>query len=90
MLSVLIDPAAFGDADAIVREAQAFGAYVKGSPPAPGVDAVRLPGEPEQAARADRLTHGIAVEDMSMEQLRAAAPSVGLDPAALEPEVESA
>jgi uncharacterized oxidoreductase len=80
MLSVVMDPAAFGDPAAIAREARAFGDYVKASPPAPGTDEVLLPGEPEQAARAERLDQGVPVEDMTIEQIREAALSVGLAP----------
>ena len=78
MVSVLMDPGAFGDEAAIVREARAFGAYVKASPPAPGVDEVLLPGEPEAAARAERAAEGVPVEDRTVAQLRAAAASVHL------------
>ncbi|MFP4125811.1 MAG: malate/lactate/ureidoglycolate dehydrogenase [Alphaproteobacteria bacterium] len=78
MISILMDPSAFGDAAAIAREARAFGAYVKASPPAPGVEAVLLPGEPEAASRRERAAQGVPVEERTLEQLRAAAVAVGL------------
>jgi uncharacterized oxidoreductase len=78
MVSILMDPAAFGDAEAIRREAHAFGAYVKASPPAPGVEAVLLPGEPEATSRAERSAHGVPVEERTIAQIRDAAVSVGL------------
>jgi len=78
MVSVLMDPSAFGDADAIAREARAFGAYVKASPAAPGVDAVGLPGDPETAARGERAARGVPVEARTLDQIRAAATAVGL------------
>lgn len=78
MLSVVMDPGAFGDPEAIAREARAFGAYVKGSPPAPGVQEVLLPGEPEARARKERREQGIPVEPMTLDQIRAAATSVDL------------
>ncbi len=78
MVSILMDPNAFGDAEAIAREARAFGDYVKASPPAPGVDAVLLPGEPEAASRRERAAAGVPVEERTLEQIREAAVSVGL------------
>lgn len=78
MLSVLMDPAAFGDPQAIAREAAAFGAWVKGSPPAPGVTEVLLPGEPEARARAERLQAGIPVDPLTIAQIQAAGRAVGL------------
>jgi hydroxycarboxylate dehydrogenase B len=78
MVSVLMDPAAFGDAAAIAEEARAFGAYVKASPAAPGVDAVRLPGDPEAASRRERAAAGVPVEARTLDQIRAAAATVGL------------
>ena len=78
MVSILMDPNAFGDAAAIAREARAFGDYVKASPPAPGVDDVLLPGEPEAASRREREAEGVAVEARTLEQIREAAVAVGL------------
>ncbi|MEO1090994.1 MAG: malate/lactate/ureidoglycolate dehydrogenase [Pseudomonadota bacterium] len=78
MLSVLIDPAALGDPAAIAREAEAFQAYVKASPPAPGTDRVLLPGEPEARQRAERRRDGIPVDEMTMTQIVEAADSVGI------------
>jgi uncharacterized oxidoreductase len=78
MVSVLMDPDAFGDAAAIAHEARAFGAYVKASPAAPGVDAVCLPGDPETASRRERAARGVPVEPRTLEQIREAAVAVGL------------
>ena len=78
MVSILMDPNAFGDAAAIAREARAFGDYVKASPPAPGVDDVLLPGEPEAASRREREAEGVAVEVRTLAQIREAAVAVGL------------
>ncbi len=83
MLSILMDPAAFGDPAAIAEEAAAFGAYVKASPPAPGVEEVLLPGEPERRSRAERQQAGIPIDPMTVEQIVAAGRSVGLGDADL-------
>ncbi|MFW5834449.1 MAG: malate/lactate/ureidoglycolate dehydrogenase [Pseudomonadota bacterium] len=85
MLSILMDPAAFGDPAAIRAEAAAFGAYVKASPPAPGIDEVLLPGEPEQRSRAARRAAGIPVDPMTIEQIVEAGRSVGAGEADLAP-----
>jgi uncharacterized oxidoreductase len=78
MVSILMEPSAFGDPAAIRREARAFGAYVKASPPAAGVEEVLLPGEPEAASRRERGAEGVPVEARTLAQLREAAVSVGL------------
>ncbi len=78
MLSVLVDPSALGEPDAIADEVGAFMAYLKASPPAPGVTEVLAPGEPEARARTERGADGIPIEPMTIDQLRDAAASVGL------------
>ena len=78
MLSVLMDPAAFGDPDAIAREVAAVGDWIKASPPAPGTDQVMLPGEPERRARAGREAEGIPLDEKSLDDILAAARSLGL------------
>lgn len=83
MLSILMDPAAFGETSAMAAEAAALLDYVTASPPAPGFDAVMAPGEPEAKARAVRQRDGIPVDPMTIAQIVAAAGSVGLDPAEL-------
>lgn len=83
MLSILLDPAAFGDEAAIRREAAAFGAWVKDSPPAPGVAEVLLPGEPEQRSRERRLADGVPVDARTIAQILAAGRAVGLGEAAV-------
>ena len=55
MLTVLIDPARLGTAEALRQEAQAFVDWLRQSPPAPGHEGgVRIAGEPERAARRAR------------------------------------
>ncbi|TVQ34702.1 MAG: malate/lactate/ureidoglycolate dehydrogenase [Geminicoccaceae bacterium] len=83
LLSILMDPKAFGDPLTIAKEAAAFGAYVKASPPAPGVDEVLLPGEPEARSRAERQASGVPVDPMTIEQIKEAGRSVGLSEAEL-------
>lgn len=84
MLSFILDTAAVGDPSRIAAEAKAIGDWVKASPPAPGFDAVLLPGEPETMARERRLAEGVSIDDRSLADILAAARSLGLDDAALD------
>lgn len=78
LLSILVDPAAFGDPAAIGREMAATGAWIKASRPTPDVEAVLLPGEPERQSRARRAAAGIPVDDKSLDDILAAAASLGV------------
>ncbi len=79
MLSVLIDPGAFGSREAFDDEIEKFTAWVKASPPAPGVDEVMVPGEPERKTMAERLAAGVPMDDTTFEEILAAGEAVGLD-----------
>ena len=79
MLTILIDPRKLGTAAVFEREARAFVAWVKQSPPAPGVDRVRIAGEPERETRARREKDGIAVDAATWQEIRAAGAKVGVD-----------
>ena len=78
MLSVLIDPGAFGEREAFDDEIEKFTKWVKASPPAPGVDEVLVPGEPERKSRTERLQNGVPIDDITFEELLAAGEAVGL------------
>jgi len=79
MLTILIDPRKLGTAAVFEREARAFVEWVKQSPPAPGVDRVRIAGDPERETRARRETEGIAVDATTWQEIRAAGTKVGVD-----------
>jgi uncharacterized oxidoreductase len=83
MLSVVIDPDAFGGRETFEAEAEAMLDYISTTSPAAGVDRVRLPGDPERESTARRLAEGIPIDDGTWAQLRDAALSVGVDEAAL-------
>lgn len=78
MLSILIDPAKLGTAAPFEREARAFIAWVKKSPPAPGHDRVRIAGDPERETRARREKEGIAVDHTTWKEILAAGAKVGV------------
>jgi hydroxycarboxylate dehydrogenase B len=81
MLSVLIDPAAIGDAAAFERESSAFVEWIKASPPREGYDRVRVAGEPEREARARRLADGVPVDAATWREIVTAAGRLGVDTA---------
>ncbi|MEX2240637.1 MAG: malate/lactate/ureidoglycolate dehydrogenase [Burkholderiales bacterium] len=78
MLTILIDPRKLGTADVFEREARAFIAWVKQSPPAPGSDGVRIAGDPERETRARRSHDGIAVDATTWQEIRAAGAKLGV------------
>ena len=83
MLSVIIDPAALGERNAIAAEVEALKRWVKDSPPAPGVDEVLVPGEPERRNRAERLANGIPVDDGTWGGIVRVGGTIGVDAAAV-------
>ena len=81
MCSVYIDPDRLPDRAAFAAEAVAFADWVKASPPAAPDGQVLLPGDLERRTRAERLQHGIPLDDTTIAEMTAAAASVGLNPA---------
>ena len=78
MLSVIIDPDAFGSRRQLLDEIGALIGYVKSAPPRAGFDEVLVPGEPERRRRAERLAHGVEVDERTWAEILAAARSLGL------------
>jgi uncharacterized oxidoreductase len=62
MLAIAIDVAHFGPADDFGRRVAELVEYVKDCPRAPGVEAIRVPGEIEWRKRDERLREGIPIE----------------------------
>jgi uncharacterized oxidoreductase len=83
MLSIVIDPAAFGDQEAYEAEADALIDYLRATPPAPGFDSVQMPGDPERATMSARLEQGVPIDDNTWRGLVEAALRVGLDEATI-------
>ena len=78
MLSVILDPKAIGEVGFFLQEIDKITEYVTASPPAPGVDEVMVPGDPERKMRAERQANGIPIDDQSWRQIVDAAGQVGL------------
>ncbi|MDZ4784264.1 MAG: Ldh family oxidoreductase [Planctomycetia bacterium] len=79
----LFDPAQFGGAEHFAREVHDLATFVRGCPLADGVESITLPGDPERAALAQRLTHGIPIDDGNWRQLVERGNSLGIAPPAL-------
>ncbi len=78
MLTVLIDPARLGTQAAFEQEAAAFVDWLRQSPAGEGSDGVRIAGEPEREARAQRARAGITIDDATWAEITQAAARVGL------------
>jgi uncharacterized oxidoreductase len=80
MMSILIDPARLNNTDIFQEETKEFLVSLRKSPLAPGVDKVRIAGEPERETRARRERDGISVDEATWKEIRAAAAKLKLDP----------
>ena len=78
MLTILIDPARLGTQASFASEALAFVDWVQLSPPSQGVDAVQIAGEPERLARLCRERDGIEIDELTWQEIVAAACKVGV------------
>jgi LDH2 family malate/lactate/ureidoglycolate dehydrogenase len=74
----VIDPAAFGGAADFLKQTSFLAAACRGNPPAPGVDAVRLPGQQALARKRQALQDGVRLHPGIMDALRAAAGKLGV------------
>ena len=84
IVSLVLDPAKFGDVDAMRSEIKAYTDYVTASPPANPDEPVLVPGQPEHEARQERLKTGIPVDATTWEQILEAGETMGLPRAELE------
>lgn len=69
MLSIILDPAAFDDPQAVSERASTYGDFIRSRLPAKGRQAVLLPGDPENISRAERSAHGVPVDDETIRQI---------------------
>lgn len=78
MMAILIDPNVFGTAKAFGLDIDQYADWVKASPPAPGFEAVQLPGDPERRCAKDRSANGIPMDEGTLRELREAAQNAGV------------
>ena len=88
MLSIIIDPARLGGTR-FHEQMEAFIDWVKQSPAAPGVDRVRISGEPELEMRVQRK-EGIPIDVNTWSDLQAAARALGMGEGAIATHVQHA
>ena len=69
---------AFRDVEEFEADMKRMVDHLRGLRPRPGIDAVLVPGDPEAAARADRLSNGVPLDAESIEQLRALGTELGV------------
>jgi uncharacterized oxidoreductase len=84
MFSILVDPQKMGTGENLAREMEAYVAWHTASPPVPGVDHVKIAGEPERQWKKQRLAEGVPVDPNTWEEIIGAGAKVGLDQAQLE------
>jgi uncharacterized oxidoreductase len=77
MLCIVIDPAHLGSLASFGEESLAFIDWLRHSPPAPGSEGVVLPGEPERAARENRMREGIRIDVATWQEIVDAGQKVG-------------
>jgi LDH2 family malate/lactate/ureidoglycolate dehydrogenase len=76
----VMDPQAFGGAADFIRQTGFIAAACRRNPPAPGVQAVRLPGELSLARKREALERGVRLYPGIMEGLRPLAAQLGVTP----------
>jgi ureidoglycolate dehydrogenase (NAD+) len=79
---VAIDPAAFGDRDRFLLEAERLGTAIAGLARAEGVDRIMLPGERGDAVRAEREQKGIPIPKGTWQRIGKTAQELGVKPPA--------
>ncbi|WP_300542089.1 malate/lactate/ureidoglycolate dehydrogenase [Maricaulis sp.] len=77
MLSILVDPQAFGDRDWMEAEIEAMADYALASPPMDWDSPVLYPGDPERASAGKRRREGIPMDETTIDQLNKAAETAG-------------
>lgn len=80
MLTILIDPNKLAQNNRFIEESLAFLDWVKQSPAIEGTEGVKIAGEPERHFKADRLEHGIPVDENTWQEILQAGKSLGVDP----------
>jgi uncharacterized oxidoreductase len=69
MLTIIVDPSRLGETGALYSEIDDFIRHVKASPPAPGVDEVMVPGDPERKSTEQRSRDGLPIDDQTWEEM---------------------
>jgi len=84
MFAVITDLSRLNDPGKAAEGVAATAAHIRSARPAPGFDAILLPGEPERRSARERRANGIPVDEMTWGQIREAAGKLGITEAELE------
>ena len=80
MFQIVFDPEAFGGLTRFQDEVEEMIDYLHSTTPATGHDKVRIPGEPEREAMAQRQRDGIEIDPSSWQGICKAAETAGVKP----------
>lgn len=80
MLSIYLDPAAFGPGGEFTADIERFVAWVKSSATTTPAGHILMPGEIEEQTKAERLRDGIKLDDTTWQQISKTCESVGVAP----------
>jgi uncharacterized oxidoreductase len=78
MLTIVIDPSRLIDRQWLRDEIAAMTAYITASPPAHPDEPVLIPGDPERLTRAERLAHGVPIDEETWRELVEAARGINV------------
>jgi hydroxycarboxylate dehydrogenase B len=78
MFAVVTDIARLNDPQAVEAAIAASAAHIRSARPAPGIDAILLPGEPERRSAAERERDGVPVDEVTWTQIAEAAGRLGV------------
>ena len=81
LFSVIFDPELMVDRARYDAEIEAFYEYLRSTPPAPGVEAVLAPGDPERMSLEARTESGVPIDATTWAEVCRAARDAGLDDA---------
>ncbi len=84
MLSVIIDPGAIDDETTCLEESEAMVKHAKSARLRDGFEEILMPGEPEARHRAARLAGGVDVDEISWQEILAAAATAGVTTEAID------
>jgi len=74
----LVEPQRFAGRHALVDQATQLADYIRATPRAAGVEAILVPGDPEQISLRHRAAHGINLDESHWERLTALATRLGV------------
>lgn len=74
----LIDPGRLGGAEPFVEQTRQLTAFLRDCPRLDGVDQITLPGDPERRTLAQRMQHGIPLDEGNWRPLRALGEKLGV------------